>query len=75
MNLDLSNAFMKSSKKYSFFRRNGLSLTVLILMLVFWAGQALTGWREHNKDLEEKNASSLSYVAYLGSGHFFAVDI
>jgi len=39
-------------------------------MLTFWAGQAYTGWIEHNKDLKEAGAKELEIGKYLQSGHF-----
>ncbi len=57
-------------KKYSFFRRNSLSIVVISLMLIFWSAQAYTGWVEHNKDLKEEDGAELSIRKYLTSGHF-----
>lgn len=61
---------MNQQKSYSFFRKNGLSIVLLVLMLIFWAGQAYTGWLEHNKELLEEGAQALTLGTYLLSGHF-----
>ncbi|MBL7735581.1 MAG: hypothetical protein JNL51_08980 [Chitinophagaceae bacterium] len=58
------------SKRYSFTRRNGLSLVLLGLMIVFWIAQFCTGWAERNDEREEEGKSALSFVQYARSGHF-----
>lgn len=58
------------SGKYTFMRRNGLSLVLLGLMLVCWTGQFLTGWAEKNKEREEEGKPALSVIQYSRSGHF-----
>ena len=59
-----------STKQLSFFYKNGLSITLIVLMLLFWAGQFVTGWKEHNQDLAEFNQPALSAKQYAISGHF-----
>jgi hypothetical protein len=54
-----------------FLRENGLSLVVVTLFLVFWVGQGLTGYREHNSDLREHGRPELSMKDYLHSPHFW----
>jgi hypothetical protein len=56
--------------RLSFWKRNGLSIVVLSLMLIFWGAQAYTGWLEHNEDLTESGARAIGFAAYLKSGHF-----
>ncbi|HRP56343.1 DUF6766 family protein [Agriterribacter sp.] len=56
--------------KYTFVRRNGLSLVLLGLMLVFWTAQFLTGRGEKNKEREEEGKPALSVAQYSRSGHF-----
>ncbi|KLJ02542.1 membrane protein [Luteimonas sp. FCS-9] len=51
-------------------RRNGLSIVLLGLMLVFLAAQALTGWAVHNEELAQYGAPPLGFGAYLLTGHF-----
>ena len=51
-------------------RNNGLSITVLALFLLFFAGQALTGWSEHNAERFQQAQARLSLGAYLRSAHF-----
>ncbi|WP_069661069.1 DUF6766 family protein [Arcticibacter eurypsychrophilus] len=58
--------------KHSYFYRNGLSIVFLSLFIVTLAAQALTGWKEHNKDLSEAHIPILSLLAYLGTGHFIS---
>jgi hypothetical protein len=54
-----------------FFRENGLSLVLLALFLVFWAGQSITGHREYNQDQREHRQPTLSYGQYVQSAHFW----
>jgi len=63
---------MPAAKKRSFIYKNALSLFFLFLFLITLGGQALTGWREHNKELKEQNASEIGLSTYLQSGHFIS---
>jgi len=49
---------------------NGLSITLLILFFLFWAGQTLTGWHDYNNDQQSKNQPTSSLLQYVGSGEF-----
>jgi hypothetical protein len=53
-----------------FFRRNGLSIVVLALMLAAMAGQIISGRLVYNEELAQAGAPSLSLWEYLCSGHF-----
>jgi hypothetical protein len=53
-----------------FLYENSLLLVVTVLVLATLVGQALTGWHEYNKDLEELHLLPLSLGQYLSSGHF-----
>lgn len=55
---------------YKFMRNNGLSLVFFLLFMVALAGQFLTGYSEHNKERQEDGQASLTYSAYISSGHF-----
>ena len=59
-------------RKTSFFFRNGLSIVLLILMFVFWTGQFITGWKDHNEELSDHGQSKLTAVQYITSGHFIS---
>jgi hypothetical protein len=56
--------------KSSYFYRNGLSLVLILMMLIFWAGQFYTGWKDHNEDLQEHHQPELKALQYVTSGHF-----
>jgi hypothetical protein len=58
------------NKQNSFFYRNGLSIILLFLMVLFWFCQFVTGWKDHNQELEEHGLVALSAGQYLLSGHF-----
>lgn len=60
-----------ADKKHSFWYRNGLSLALTGCFLVFWAGQAYTGWQVHNQELAE-HGTALGFGEYLRSGHFLS---
>lgn len=57
-------------KKASFLKKNGLSISLLVLFLVFWTGQTLTGWKVYNEELLEENGNPIPLADYLTSGHF-----
>jgi hypothetical protein len=58
------------NKKHSFFYRNGLSIVLISMMLVFLGGQFYTGHIEHNEELAEKGLPQLNAGEYFTSGHF-----
>jgi len=62
----------KSGKKHSFFYRNSLSIVFLFIFLLTLGAQAYTGWKEHNEELQDKNAQELNFSTYLKSGHFIS---
>lgn len=51
-------------------RNNSLSLAFIILFILALAGQFLTGFKEHNKELEEEGQAGITMSEYLRSGHF-----
>lgn len=54
----------------SWFRSNGLSVTVLSIFLILLVGQCLTGWNSHNQDRLQAGIAALSLAEYLSSAHF-----
>lgn len=56
----------------SYFYRNGLTLVFLLLFVVTLFAQALTGWKQHNQDLQEAHAQEIGLGTYLKSGHFIS---
>lgn len=56
--------------KKGFFYNNGLTLAFLAMFLVSIAGQSVTGWKEHNLDLQKDKYPPISFSHYLTSGHF-----
>jgi hypothetical protein len=57
-------------QRHSFFKRNGLLLIFLSLMIATLTGQVYTGWHEHNQEREEKGLSLYLISEYVTSGHF-----
>jgi hypothetical protein len=58
------------SQKTSFWYRNGLTLFFLFLFFITLVGQGLTGWKEHNQQLQDNAGTPLSLGQYLGTGHY-----
>jgi hypothetical protein len=54
----------------SFLYRNGLGITVLVFMVIFWATQLYTGWLTNNAELREDDQKILHLSEYIQSGHF-----
>lgn len=55
----------------TFIRNNGLSICFFALFLAAFVGQIYFGFEEHNKEIMEEGASSISILDYLTTGHFF----
>ena len=53
-----------------FLKNNSLSLVFFILFLLSWVGQAITGLKEHNNEMQEKGGQQLTIGQYFTSGHF-----
>ncbi|MGC5021965.1 DUF6766 family protein [Micromonospora sp. DT47] len=51
-------------------RSNALTVAMLGAFLVFLALQSVFGWQTHNEELAGYGAQPLSWLAYLGTGHF-----
>ncbi|RBQ12092.1 DUF6766 family protein [Pedobacter miscanthi] len=62
---------MKAKGK-SWLYRNGLSIFFISIFLITLIAQALSGWKEHNSELEDFGSSELSFQTYLCSGHFIS---
>lgn len=56
--------------KKGFLYRNSLSIVLILFMLICLAGQFLSGWATHNKELAEHGHPALSLTRYISSGHF-----
>jgi hypothetical protein len=59
-----------TTKHYSFFYKNALSLVFFALLAFSLAGQIITGHKEHNEFLADYNVQPVSMTHYLVSGHF-----
>lgn len=57
-------------RPHSFFKRNGLSIVVLLFMFFSLTAQFITGFHEKNQELMEDGHPPISAVAYAQSGHF-----
>lgn len=51
-------------------RNNGLSIVFLVLFILTIIGQAITGLKQHNKEMEEEGGVQLTMPQYFTSGHF-----
>jgi hypothetical protein len=54
-----------------FLRDNSLTLTLFAFFLAFWVGQSITGFQVYNDDQREHHEQTISFVQYLGTGHFW----
>lgn len=54
------------------FRDHGLSLVLAGLFLLFWAGQAFTGFSVHQSETLREGGTPGSFAAYLTGGHFWS---
>ena len=52
-------------------RNHGLSIVLLSLFLATTAGQAFSGWLDHNESEQQHGNETSSFGAYLMSGHFW----
>jgi hypothetical protein len=57
-------------KKDTFIYRNGLSIVIFVIFVLFLIGQAVTGWHEYNKEMEDKHGMTLDLPQYISSAHF-----
>lgn len=55
-----------------FWRRNGLSITLAALALLFLGGQVLAGHSAYNEELARAHQPLLDLWAYLHTGHFIS---
>jgi hypothetical protein len=65
------NAKLKFQKK-TWLYRNGLSVFFICIFIITLLAQALTGWHEHNSELEDLGSSTIALSTYLRSGHFIS---
>jgi hypothetical protein len=52
-------------------RNNGLSIVLFGFFFLFLLGQSICGFLENNNERREHGKTSIDYVSYLGSSHFF----
>ncbi|MCF2497904.1 DUF6766 family protein [Dyadobacter chenhuakuii] len=62
----------QANKQHSFLYRNGLGLLFVALFIITLGAQAVTGWYEHNSELEQEQAAAITFLSYLQSGHFIS---
>jgi len=62
----------KRFPKKTWLYRNGLSVFFITIFIITLAAQAFTGWKEHNNELNDEKAASISLSTYLCSGHFIS---
>ena len=53
-----------------FFKQNSLSIVFLLLFLFSLVAQVNFGFKEHNQELLEEGAPTISLSEYFSSGHF-----
>jgi hypothetical protein len=51
-----------------FLRDNGLSLVLLTLFVLFFAGQLVSGWLMYNEEQDQHQQAQIGFMQYLGTG-------
>ena len=51
-------------------KNNSLSLVFFILFIITIVGQAITGLKEHNQEMQDEGGQQLDMSQYIMSGHF-----
>jgi hypothetical protein len=59
-------------KKHTFFFRNGLTIVFITLFFITLVAQAISGWKEFNKERQDERHAPVGINAYLSSGHFIS---
>lgn len=59
-----------SVSKNNFLFRNGLSIVLFLMAILFLAAQAGFGWQEHNEFLADHGQPEITLWQYLHTGHF-----
>ena len=54
-----------------FLRNNGLSLVLAAFFLIFWACQAVSGWKVHTEEAILHQQPPVAFTGYLATGHFW----
>jgi hypothetical protein len=54
-----------------FLADNSLTIACLVLFAIFLVAQSLTGWHAHNADAMDHGATTVGYLEYLKTGHFY----
>jgi len=65
-------AAKKTYPKKTWLYRNGLSVFFISIFLLTLFAQAITGWHEHNSELQDLGAKAIGLGTYLCSGHFIS---
>jgi hypothetical protein len=52
-------------------RNNGLSLVFFFLFVFSLGGQAITGWKEHNQEMQDEDGQTVGFGKYLTTAHFY----
>jgi hypothetical protein len=54
-----------------FIKNNALTLVLIALFFLFWAGQSIAGWCEANEQRQQHGQPTIDLGTYLESGHFW----
>jgi hypothetical protein len=53
-----------------FLRDNGLSLVLIVLFVLFLAGQTIFGWLDYNDEQDEHHQPQIGFIQYLTTGAY-----
>src|SRR5829696_7890758 len=52
-------------------RENGLGIVLILLFVVFWIAQSVSGYRQYNNEQQDHGQPAVGYDEYLRSPHFW----
>jgi hypothetical protein len=58
--------------KNSFLYKNSLTIVFLLLFVLSFVGQFMTGHKEYNEELKDDNFPAITAAQYLSTGHFIS---
>jgi hypothetical protein len=65
-----AGAWEEAGSMKGFLRDNGLSLVLIALFVLFFAGQAVFGWLNYNDEQDEHYQPQIGFVQYVATGAF-----
>ena len=67
----MAESLLGGQHRGDMWRNNNLSIVLLALFVISMAGQAVTGWIDHNDEAGDHGAPTVAFADYLRTGHFW----